>query len=207
MKTLILGLTTLAITSSFSTHAEWSLLKMLREEPQPPPQRVAFIGSARVEQIHGKVERLSGIDTWSPVNPGFRLEPGDMLRTQNGSATIRMSDSKSFVKITPNTILRLVPLEKNGDPASLTGSEDHNGFVVRSCRGSAVFRDAGEWKPVIVNTVLPESAIIRTDPGSTVDLFSTITKHAVRIDGSQQIELANAILVRRPASSLAAINR
>src|SRR5689334_16161460 len=118
MKNVIVAIVTLAISSAFSARAEWALVKILRDEPLPAPQRVAFIGSAEVKEVQGKAERLSGIDTWTPLRTDIRLGPGDMVRTQNGSVTIKMIDSRSFIKITPNTVLRLVPLDSNSDRSS-----------------------------------------------------------------------------------------
>jgi hypothetical protein len=88
-----------------------------------------------------------------------------------------------------------VPLQKGWDLGILTGREESNGFVVRSCRGKALFKDgAGEWKPVLVNMVLKPSTALRTEPGAVLDLFSTEQKQAWRIEGGHQVSLTPTVL-------------
>jgi hypothetical protein len=195
---------------SVSTQAEWAFIKVLRGDPQDsvPLQRVAFVGTATVKGVQGKAERLSGIDSWSPVKKGATLKPGDLVRVLNGSLVLKMTESESFVKVTPNTLLHLLSYEQNWDRAILTGAEEKSGFVVRSCRGSASYRDrAGEWQPVQVNAVLPQTAIIRTEAQTTVDLFCTTTHHVMRVQGPRQLDLANANSTGMSSPALAAIVR
>jgi hypothetical protein len=192
------------------TRAEWAFITVLRGGPQDITslQRVAFVGAATVKQVQGKAERLCGIDRWSPLENGAMLEPGELVRVLNGSLVLKMTESQSFVKVTPNTLLHLLPLEQSWDHAILTGAEEKCGFVVRSCRGAASYRDrAGEWQPVHVNAVLPQTAIIRTEAQTTVDLFCTTTHHALRVQGARQLDLAKASGMGLPSPALASTAR
>ena len=193
-----------------STRAEWAFITMLRGEPHAtaPRQRVAFVGDATVKDVNGKVERLCGIDCWSAVSKGTTLHAGDLVRVENGSLVLKMTESQSFVKVTPGTLLHLLPLEQNWDRTILTGTEDKSGFIVRGCRGSASYRDEhGEWQPVRVNSVLPQTATLRTEAQSTVDLFCTTTHHAMRIHGAKELELAHANGTGTAAPTLASTAR
>ena len=66
---------------------------------------------------------MSGIDRWSPLHAGTNLAPGDIIRTGQGTVVLRMIDSGSFVKVTPNVMLRLAPLEQGWDRGVLSGAE------------------------------------------------------------------------------------
>ncbi|HTG43560.1 MAG TPA: hypothetical protein VK633_03400 [Verrucomicrobiae bacterium] len=191
---------------SGQTRAEPFFIAILRGEKQPVVaeyQRVAFVGSAQVKNASGTVERLRRIDSWEPLRPGAKLQPGDMIRTQAGSSAIlEMAESRSLVKVTPNTILRLASYEKSMDPAVLSGTEERTGFVVRSCRGKALYRGrSGEWSPVLVNTVLAENSFIRADANTLLDLYSTTAKRSLRISGSNERSLADALLALGSKSS------
>lgn len=174
------------------------LLDLMRGEPAPPePQRVAFVGSANVQQVSGAAERLAGVDHWKKLHHGAQLQPGDLIRTGSGTVLLRMTESGSFVKVTPNTVLRLVEIEKNWDRAAVSGQEERTGFVVRGCRGKAYF-DAGQdgWKKLEVNDVLAPGTDVRTEAAAVVDLFHTSTKRPVRIPGSAQVTLDEEVLAR-----------
>lgn len=175
------------------------VINLLRGEPAPPAyQRVAFVGSAVVKQVSGRAEYLAGIEKWKTLKEGSRLTPGDIIRTQQGSILLRMTESQSFVKVTPNTVFRLVKIEKNWDRSILSGREERTGFIVRSCRGKAFFDSGnGEWMPVEVNNVLARGTEIRTAPGTVLDLFHTGTKRPVRIPGSSEVKLDEEVLARR----------
>src|SRR5687768_10335248 len=72
------------------------IIDLLRgESAEPEPQRVAFVGGARVKEAHGAVERLAGVDRWEKLQAGAKLLPGDVIRTAQGSALLCMSESKS----------------------------------------------------------------------------------------------------------------
>jgi hypothetical protein len=201
----------LATLASLSV-AQAGLIDLLRGDSAAPTdyQRVAFVGSATVREVSGQAERLVGIDRWKPITAGAKLAPGDVLRTGNGTVVLRMSTSGSFVKVTPQTLLRLVPLEKEWDRAALSGSEERNGFVVRSCRGKAYARTPGsEWENVEVNSVLALGSEVRTEPGTVLDLFDTSKQRPLRIRGTTIVKLheqtfANRVLVE---PNLVAANR
>src|SRR5262245_17921412 len=112
--TSLIGLVSLATMALVSARAEWRLLTLMRGEPETAVfrQRVAFVGSAVVKTVDGNAERLCGIDRWTPLPPGTHLQTGDIVRTGKGVVILKMNESESFVKVTPNTILRLIPLEK-----------------------------------------------------------------------------------------------
>src|SRR5688500_8852741 len=149
------------------------IIDLLRgESTEPEPQRVAFVGAAHVKEATGAVERLAGVDHWEKLQAGANLLPGDVIRTADGSALLCMRESKSFIKVTPNTILRLVEIPSDWDRGVVSGREERSGFVVRSCRGKAYFADArGTWRMLQVNEVLPPGTALRTSPGAVVDLF------------------------------------
>jgi hypothetical protein len=107
------------------------------EKKNPVVQRVAFVGSAVVKETQGLAERLTCIEQWSPLYSGMELVPGDVIRTAEGTILLRMKESGSFTKVTPHTILRLIPFEKGWDPAILSGREEQNGFAMRGHRGLA----------------------------------------------------------------------
>lgn len=198
--------TLLFCTAILPSHA--GVIDILRGEPAAP-QRVAFVGSAEVKTVTGKVMRLSGIDRWTELSQGAKLAPGDMIRSEDGNALLQMTESGSFIKITPNTVLRLVPIERTWDPGVLTGREEKSGFIVRSCRGSAFIEKTGRWEPVEVNTVLARGTQVRTAPGSSIDLFDTQLRQAVRIQGPVRLTLDENLTLRplRTAPSLASATR
>jgi hypothetical protein len=183
---------------SNSSMSNAGLVDLLRGEQTPAPQRVAFVGAARVQQVEGEVQRLAGVEQWIPLKSGDTLNPGDIVRTSSGSAILLMLESESFVKVTPNTFCRLVPLAKNWDPAVLSGQEQREGFVVRSCRGNAYAASTdGNWTPLTVNAVLAEGTQVRTEPGAFVDLFDTKLQRPTRISGSVEIKLDEHVLAQR----------
>jgi hypothetical protein len=116
----VIGILTLATLALQPVRAEWKLISFMRGEPEsaPPKQRVAFVGSATVKTVEGKAERLCGIDCWTPLSAGCQLKTGDIIQTGKGSVVLKMDESQSFVKVTPNTILRLIPLNDRTTPHS-----------------------------------------------------------------------------------------
>jgi hypothetical protein len=176
------------------------IISLLRGETTvPEQQRVAFVGAAEVKEVTGAVERLAGVDRWENLSAGARLFPGDVIRTAAGTAILCMCESKSFVKLTPNTLLRLVDFETGWDRGIVSGCEERSGFVVRSCRGNAYFADAnGSWRPVEVNQVLAPGTALRTDAGVIVDLFHNALKRPLRVPGSARIKLDEQLLARTP---------
>jgi hypothetical protein len=175
------------------------IIDLLRgEQAGPVPQRVAFVGSARVKQVQGDVLRLTGRDQWAPLKEGDELKPGDIVQSRSGSAVLSMTESESFVKVTPNTSCRLVPLQDGWDPAVLSGQEEREGFIVRSCRGQAYVASSGrDWTPVTVNTVLKRGTQVRTESGAFIDLFHTESQRATRIIGSVEVKLDERVLAER----------
>lgn len=208
-KRFAIATTLICLGSSQMTGA--GILDLMRGEPAPPePQRVAFVGSAKVRQINGSAERLSGVDRWKKLELGAQLYPGDVIRTRASSVVLCMSESQSFVKVTPNTVLRLVEIEKGWDRAVVSGEEERTGFVVRSCRGKAYFDPGdGSWRILEVNDVLARGTDVRTEAGAMVDLFHTGTKRPLRIPGSAQVTLNEEVLARRASfePSLASLGR
>jgi hypothetical protein len=221
MKTQTFSASTLTFTLLFAAasagiSARAGIISILRgdgaeqEQPAPVYQRVAFVGSAEVRAIEGKAVRLAGIDRWSPLRPGTVLSPGDIIRSDNGTVTLRMKESQSFVKVSPRTVLRLVPLERDWDSGIVSGQENRKGYLVRACRGKASVRDAqGHWVAISVDAVLADGTLIQTEPGTTVDLFNTEARRALRINGSVQVKLAPALLASRTLAqpALAVVSR
>ena len=186
------------------------IIDLLRGEPGEQIQRVAFVGAARVKEVQGEVHRLAGVERWVALEEGDHLQPGDMLRTSSGSALLCMVESESYVKVTPHTLCRLVPVENGWDPAVVSGEESQEGFVVRGCRGNAYANSGdGNWVALTVNTVLASGTKVRTEPGAFVDLFHTKLQRAVRISGSVDFRLDERVLAQRVISppSLAAARR
>ena len=206
-----LALAAALISVGSFTGANAGILDLMRGAPaKPEPQRVAFVGSAQVKQVDGSAQRLAGVDRWTALETGTQLKPGDVIRTATGTVVLCMDESQSFVKVTPNTVLRLVQIEKNWDRGVVSGEEERTGFVVRSCRGEAFF-DAGNgrWKKLEVNDVLAPGTEVRTEAKTVVDLFHTSTKRPVRIPGSAQITLEDEVAGAGPRiqPSLAAAAR
>lgn len=196
------------ICTGFLQTATAGVLDLLRGEPAEP-QRVAFVGSAEIKNFTGRVQRLSGIDRWNTVTPGTKLQPGDIIRSQEGTALLQMKGSQSFVKVTPNTIVRFVPMHSEWDSAVLSGREEKDGFIVRSCRGIAFVEKDGRWQPLEVNTVIARGTEVRTSPRAVIDLFDTQSKQPVRIQGPARLTLDENVATRRmrTAPNLASATR
>ena len=200
----------LSASLQLAAPARAGLLDILRgpapaAEPsaQPSYHRVAFVGPALVKEVHGQAELLSGIDRWLPLSAGARLEPGDIVRTGDGTVVLRMASSGSFVKMTPRTILRLAEFEQSWDRSVLTGREENQGFVVRSCRGPAQIQEAGGlWRPLLVNSVIAEGTSIRLEQGTVLDLFWNSEARPIRLQGQRQTILSAALF---PDSSAAPV--
>ena len=185
----------LAFLSACAPVANAGLIALLRgdDASASPCQHLAFVGSAKVEAVQGKPLRLQGIDGWAQLHTGATLEPGDLIRSEDGIVLLRMRVTDSFIKVTPHTLVRLVPLEKNES----TLANVNKGFVVRACRGIAESRDSsGIWKPIEINAVLPDGAALRTGTGATVDLFNTASNRPLRITGKADLALNSAIAAR-----------
>jgi hypothetical protein len=211
MKNLIFFRTVILLIAAWAFELNAGIIDTLRgEKPTPGYQRVAFVGSAEVKEVNGTAEKLSGVDRWSPLQKGVYLQPGDMIRTQGGTVLLRMVDSGSFIKVTPQTVLRLSPLEKGWDKAVLSGSEEQQGFVVRTCRGEALAQGPdGEWQRIRVNTVLPEGTTIRTQGGAVMDLYNSHEQKAFRVSGESELRLTAGLVRATPARepSVAAVVR
>ena len=171
-------------------------------------RRVAFVGEARVLDVQGTAE-LMNRGRWQPLRKGAALREGDEIRTQPESrVTLQMRASGSLVRVTPSTILRLASMAPEWDQAVRTGRESKSGYAVRSVRGSAFQETGTAPHPVEVNMVLPENAIVRTEPGAALDLIHLATGEFVRIEGRARAELNQALTARRlhEAQELAAVS-
>ncbi len=186
------------------------ILKGDKPQSQPQFQRVAFVGPAVVKEVTGRAERLAGLDRWEAVEKGAELQPGDIVRTHNGTVLLRMTESGSFIKMTPWTMLRLAPFEKGWDRGVLSGREEQEGYIVRSCRGDAQYREKnGDWKRVTVNAVLAEGSVVKMQTDTTIDLFGTREMRPVRLQGRTETALTASIFPGRSADSttVAAVTR
>jgi hypothetical protein len=206
-----LGTFTACLFLSSSPLLNAGLIDLLRGEPSEPAlQRVAFVGTANVKEVQGEVLRLAGVERWVHLKNGDKLNPGDIVKTSSGCAVLSMVESESFVKVTPNTLCRIVPIQSGWDAAVVSGQESREGFVVRGCRGNAYanFGD-GQWVTMAVNTVLASGTKVRTEPGAFIDLFHTKLQRPVRISGSMDVRLDERVLAQRVASppSFAAARR
>ena len=183
--------------------AHAGFIDLLKGEPEQAAfQRVAFYGSALVKKVDGKVDRLAGIDRWEPLAPGMKLHAGDMVRTTQGTAILQIVESQSFVRMTPQTILRLAPPVPEVDPSTIAGHNDRKGYAVRGCRGMAFSRADGEsWKPIVVNTVLESDCVVKIESGALIDLFHTETLRPLRIQGPAEVLLPD------PVASIAMVKR
>lgn len=170
------------------------------ENPEPAKssqsavsQRVAFVGCAEVKAVHGKVEKLCGVEKWQTIQPGAHLEPGDVIRTAEGDVVLEMCESSSLVKVTPATVMRLVPLRKSWDRSSLSGNEEQPGCQVRAVEGRAYFKHGDEaWQPVVVNSVIPVGALIRVAGQGRVCLFDNTANRAVSVAGNSTTRVGGA---------------
>jgi hypothetical protein len=163
---------------------------------RPEWQRVAFVGSAVIKEVSGRVEMLKGVDRWVAIGKGQRLQPGDLVRTGEGSrAVLKMESSGSFVAMTPKTILRLSVFEKTWDQSVLSGVETRKGYKVRSLRGVAEVKKNNQWLPLSVESVIPVGASVRTHPNTTMDLFHSESGSFIRLQPSVEVALDPAVRV------------
>lgn len=181
MKTNVQILSGLLIATTVlfqTTSASAGILDILKGEKETSCecdhfQRVAFIGAAEVKEVTGKVEWLTGVNEWAPLPVGKKLAPGDMVRTKAGARVIlKMTQSGSLIRATPNTIVRLVPLDGQWGAAALTGESESSGYVVRALRGEAEYLAKGIWHPLTMDRELAPGTKIRLVSGKQVDLFS-----------------------------------
>lgn len=201
----VLGTVALATFLASTATSNAGLIDLLKGEKAPSQvayQRVALVGSAQVKEVNGTAEILHGIEEWRPLQPSANLRPGDLVRTQEGMVVLKMRDSGSFIRLRPNTILRLSPLREGWDKSVLTGAEHRTGFIVRALRGNATVQDpkSGGWKRVTTDMALPEGAVVRTEADAAINLFYTSAKAVVHIAPGQEVRL-NPELARKPAAS------
>ena len=101
-----------------------------------------------------------------------------------------MTQSASLVRVGPATILRLAPLGKEMERASLTGQEDRTGFLVRAVRGRAEFSSVdGKWELLKVDSVLAQGTRVRTRGTAIVDLFNAEHSRVIRVLDDSEVVL------------------
>ena len=166
-----------------------ALLKGGKSPSAPEPQKVGFVGCAKVKEVAGDVKYLAGVEKWEPLKPGMHLREGDLVQTQNGRVVIQMCRTTSLVSITPETTLRLVAL--NND--SKQEENESVGFIVRSAHGKSFYREnSEEWKAIEVNSLLPSGAVVRTDKQAYLSLFDTSVRRATHILGGVEKRLGDS---------------
>jgi hypothetical protein len=185
------------------------VIAILRDGESKPartstPQRIAFVGQAEVKFVSGEASFLKGVERWESLRPGTRLAPGDLLRTGKNGRVILKMQSGSLVKMTPNTILRLVPFEKGMDPAVISGKEEELGFAVRAVRGNARLQTGeDQWGSLTVNRVLAEGVVLRIAKDGWVDLFAMSSGQLVRVEGEGELKLDSATMSHHAIKSAA----
>ena len=213
MKALTVRFSIVCLAISLAPGSQAGLFDLLRgddTETAQPTQRVALVGPAQVKEATGEVEVLDGIERWTPLQPGQQLAPGDIIRTGDGSAILKMAESGSLIRVHGKTTVRFSPLQQGWETGALTGAREKEGYVVRSLRGAAfVQAEDGKWKPLTVNNVLPEGAVLRTSSRAILDLFSTSDQRSIRVAGSSRVTLSPAITARvvRSQPALASAGR
>jgi hypothetical protein len=159
-------------------------------EEKPVVQKVAFVGCAKVKSVEGNAEKLCGIEKWERIPAGSHVEPGDVIRTREGEVLLEMCESSSLVKVTPATVVRLIPLKKSWDKSIVSGIEEKSGCMVRAVSGKAFFKiGTEEWQPVRVNTVLPLGAEVRVPGEGRVCLFNNMDKKSVTLAGNSSTRI------------------
>jgi hypothetical protein len=171
-----------------------SILKGDAGKPQPY-QKVGFVGCAEVKEVKGQVQYLRGIEKWQPLKAGSHLSEGDLVRCENGEATLKMCESSSLVRVKQQTMLRLLTCEKDWDRGVLSGTEQRKGYVVRSLRGHAWVRNEedSKWKGIEVNDVLPEGAVIKTRGSTAIQFFCTEELTVLRVATPGEVRLSSGL--------------
>lgn len=161
-------------------------------EEKPVVQKVAFVGCAKVKAVEGNAEKLCGIEKWERIEAGSHVEPGDVIRTQQGEVLLEMCESSSLVKVIPTTVVRLIPLKKSWDKSIVSGIEEKSGCMVRAVSGKAFFKfGTEEWQPVLVNTVLPLGAEVRVPGEGRVCLFNNMDKKPLTLAGNSSTRIGS----------------
>jgi hypothetical protein len=152
-------------------------------------QRVAFVGEAMVREVKGHVQVLAGVGEWTSLSAGQKLNPGDMVKTAPGGiAVLKMNDSGSFVRVTSQTILRLVPFEQKDQPVSLSSTGENGGFVVRALRGRGEYQTVDGWKPITHESQIAPGSKVRLNSDGPIDFFSRAAG-TVRLTGKGEAQL------------------
>ena len=68
------------------------------------------------------VRNNAGIERWTPLQPGQQLAPGDIIRTGDGSAILKMAESGSLIRVHGKTTVRFSPLQQGWETGALTGA-------------------------------------------------------------------------------------
>jgi hypothetical protein len=160
-------------------------------------RKVAFVGSAKVKSISGLVEVIQPEERI--LREGEIAKPGEVLRVWRGAnLVIQMEGSKSFVRADGPVLLRLAP-EENFNRASLTGSEEKVGFVVRAVRGHGRYSEDGDrWGDLETGMILKEGTRVRPFRDSILDFYHNGARVALRVSDHKK---AVALKLQTVASS------
>lgn len=195
-------------------NSQGGLLKILKGEPEAAVaseefQKVAFVGEATVKEIKGIVEVMSGTNKWSELGVASQLKPGAVIRTgKESSVVLKMTGSGSFVKVTPQTVLRLVAAEEGWGRAAVTGEGESGKYQVRALRGLAQYEQNGKWLFLSTGKAIEPGTRVRLGQGTVADFYSR--KHGVwRAAGFSEVilpatEMTGTRILTRVTPALAA---
>jgi len=205
----IIPLILIASAANWSQSVDAGIISILKHgkagEEETSVQKVAFVGCAEVREVRGEAEQLCGLEKWQPIKAGEHLSEGAVIRTESGMVVLEMCESRSLVKVTPQTVLRLVPLKKDWDRGSLSGTEEKSGCLVRTLSGKASYRDptSGDWKRVAVNSVIPAGSEVKVEKNGTLFLFDISQKHSLCVrEGSSRRIGAGPIVAENTVKEL-----
>lgn len=149
-------------------------------------RKVAFVGSAKIKSISGLVEVIQ--PDQRILREGEVAKPGDILRVWRGAnLVIQMEGSKSFVRADGPVLLRLAEADEGFNRASITGSEEKVGFVVRAVRGHGRYSEDGErWGDLETGMILREGTQVRPFRDSVLDFYHNGAKVALRVSNHKK---------------------
>lgn len=159
-------------------------------------RKVAFIGDAKVKSISGLVEVIA--PETRTLREGQTAKAGEVLRVWRGAEVVLQMDvSHSLVRAKGPVLLRLSPAD-GYDRASLTGSDEKNGFVVRAVRGHGRFSEDGiRWQDLRTGMILPDGAKVRPFRDTIIDLYHNETHEVLRLSDHTKA----VALISKPATS------